>query len=1637
MLAGSWALLRGRMIVDNARGDFIDNEWLQPSAGRTLRSINPADGSVVAEVLTSPAHAAPAVEAAARAYPAWAALKTEERLAALKRFARELEPRTESLARTITMEMGKPISEARIEARSLLSRINMVADHQIPQVEPWTPPGVDGECRYHPLGVIVVIGPFNFPLHLIHAHVMPALATGNTVVIKPSERAPLAAQRYVEAWAAAGLPPVLQLVQGGGDVGQALLEQPGISGVAFTGSWRTGHAIEKALIERPDVLVALEMGGQNMSIVLADADLDQAIEGSLLGGFLTTGQRCTCTSRVLVERSVADRFIERLVDAASQLTFGDPFDDVFMGPLASVGDRDHVDKLCQAAVDAGAEVLLEATGSDVGAFRSPSIHQITPDHSSAYTTDEVFGPDLAVTIVEDLDHAITVMNSSEYGLSASIFTARRAALEEVYRRTRVGCLNWNRSTNRASGAMPFGGFGKSGNFRPAGAAAVRYTTYPVQLQWNETGRLEDNPHVERAMADADPIGQLETLHRLEEACDPYGIYAEVTDGQLTMTLPQFGGDAVVQRVVAELKQRDVAVELTDRAVRVALPRPTEAGALSDALSDALYASRSVHPARFLARRPAGCVVPAGDALSLPRSEALQRRLVDGAFMPADKKPPVIDLHRSSGPYLASIDDEPLVIFDAASQIATHAAGLNPPQVVEAHWTGRFGATPIDVGDASDIQVHASRLAATLRGHADGHPYVRFCNSGGEANELAFATAATQRPGRRAIIAFEGAFHGRTMTALHGTWNPVKRAPFEIPGFEARWVALPSWDNPAIRPEEPADWLTSWGPEGTRPDPSAADDAELRADIVALLAVAEALADDQVVAVIAEPMQSEGGERYATPRFFRGLRALTAGHGVPLIMDEVQTGFHLGGPFYWYQALDLPTPPDIISCAKKCQAGAVVSRWPVPESADLHAPSLIRGQINAELLAEADLAKMTQVIGEKLCKLTGDYPDIVIHPRTLGWAFGFDLPSPKAAAFVVGQRLWRGYMLYSAGAKALRFRLNPEMGPRAIDALFERLRATFDELKAAMQAGGELPAAAKWRAGQTAGLSDLAPSWPGDPAAASSAFSVIRVDRDTWPRLRRPYEALQKATYEPARQDDFEHFTALMDDPDAVCFAIVNGQELPPKSKLVAAAVAFPLEHVNDLDGPKQDPTLGRGVTLYSADLTVAESHRGQGLGRLLKEAQIRTAIEMERADGSARYEFLTGRNRVGSTEAMAGLNARYGAYIVRRFDQQYGDPEAQTDYYRIALTSPRLPSLAQVRSSAMPAALDLASGLTRRLGDISAPRPGTDQLRAAYGRGHLNGGVINKLSLCNFVTPPLVRSFEFLRALAPSGLGHVVTASGRGEMIDKTFRTLKYHRKAGQMLVAVGPVMAGRSTGTSRSLSVAADDPDNWFGWPSVADPTLDEERCLAELKTLLSTRGEKTGDGAVLGLVIEPVYAATGRVVSDSTWQALRTLCDEHGAALIVLENTTAGFRSGRGMWRADTLPVAADIAMWFPGGQLALSFVSDAYYVAKPLTLISTWDGDEVSFARLSLELRVARQLPIAQRAASLEAALSPLGKSCGEGLFRVLAHSDPSSLIRRLAARGVVASEVEGGVAFAPPLNITAAELERLSDICRSLA
>jgi succinylglutamic semialdehyde dehydrogenase len=431
-----------------------------------------------------------AVAAAREGARTLARMSAAERAALVRRIGSVLKAHEEDLARAIALDVGKPLWEARTEAQACAAKAAITADDGMRLVAPFPAPGQAGaECRFRPLGVLAVLGPFNFPIHLPNGHVLPALACGNSVVFKPSEVAPQAAEIYARCLVEAGVPAgAFNLVQGPGPVGAKLAAHPGVDGVLFTGSWPVGLAIEKATHGQTKLL-ALEMGGKNAAIVLRDADPDKAVYDVLFSAFVSAGQRCTAASRLIVEGPPerADRLAERIAALAKGITVGHPLDaGVFMGPLAS---ETALARFETGISLSGAETILAsrrlAPRGLKGCYVSPSVHRVRKPQGGAYEREELFGPDLAVFDAQDVDTAIALANATEYGLAASVHTKSREAFERCLSRIECGVVNWNAPTVGASGRLPFGGLKRSGNHRPAALFSTFYCSAPVAVMSGE------------------------------------------------------------------------------------------------------------------------------------------------------------------------------------------------------------------------------------------------------------------------------------------------------------------------------------------------------------------------------------------------------------------------------------------------------------------------------------------------------------------------------------------------------------------------------------------------------------------------------------------------------------------------------------------------------------------------------------------------------------------------------------------------------------------------------------------------------------------------------------------------------------------------------------------------------------------------------------------------------------------------------------------------------------------------------------------------------------------------------------------------------------------------------------------------
>ncbi len=445
----------------------------------------------------SRAAAESAVARARSAAPAWGRTKLEDRLALLKALRARFVARKDAFAHLLAAEVGKPLWEGAQEAQLLPAKIDSTLEEGLRLVAPHRPPGVDGEWRYRPHGVLAVIGPFNFPVHLPNGHIVPALALGNTVIFKPSELTPALGALYGQCVAEAGFPEgVFQIVQGERSVGEYLSQDAEVDGILFTGSVAVGNAIARANADKPGKLLALELGGKNAALVFDDADLERAAYQVAFGGYVTAGQRCSSTSRVLVQRATVDAFQRRLAALCERAVVGHPEDPkTFLGPLVSAAAKARYLAALQKATGQAVVAPSEASvAGKRGHYVRPSVHRVEKVlPGDAYQTQELFGPDIAVYAFDSAEEATELANATDFGLCASVFTQDRARFERLAAELRAGVINWNSPTVGASGKLPFGGVGNSGNHRPAGIFSSLYCSWPAALSFGLSGPTAEAP----------------------------------------------------------------------------------------------------------------------------------------------------------------------------------------------------------------------------------------------------------------------------------------------------------------------------------------------------------------------------------------------------------------------------------------------------------------------------------------------------------------------------------------------------------------------------------------------------------------------------------------------------------------------------------------------------------------------------------------------------------------------------------------------------------------------------------------------------------------------------------------------------------------------------------------------------------------------------------------------------------------------------------------------------------------------------------------------------------------------------------------------------------------------------------------
>ena len=470
--------------------NYIAGDWRDGNAAPFV-STDPANGDTIwTGAYANRADVDAAFNAARAAFPDWAKTPYQARRDIIERFGALVAERKDDLAELISRETGKLLWDTQGEAAAMAGKIGIsltAYDDRTGEKRSDTAFG-HAQLRHKPLGVMLVLGPYNFPGHLPNGHIVPALAAGNTIVFKPSELTPAVGEFMVRLWEEAGLPEgVVNLVQGARETGEAALDHDELDGVLFTGSHTTGQIIHRKFAGQTGIQLALEMGGNNPMVVWDAKDADASARMAVHSAFITTGQRCSCARRLILPTGrMGNAVIDALETYVRRLPIAawNDDEDAFMGPLVSGRAAAGVLAAQDQLIEAGAKSIVKSERLSRGdAFVSAGLMDATgldlPD-------DEVFGPLLKVYRADNFDAAMMLANDTEFGLSAGLVSDDPSLWERFWTESRAGIVNWNRPTPGAASTMPFGGPGQSGNLRPSAYYAADYCAYPVATQAADT-----------------------------------------------------------------------------------------------------------------------------------------------------------------------------------------------------------------------------------------------------------------------------------------------------------------------------------------------------------------------------------------------------------------------------------------------------------------------------------------------------------------------------------------------------------------------------------------------------------------------------------------------------------------------------------------------------------------------------------------------------------------------------------------------------------------------------------------------------------------------------------------------------------------------------------------------------------------------------------------------------------------------------------------------------------------------------------------------------------------------------------------------------------------------------------------------
>ena len=746
------------------------------------------------------------------------------------------------------------------------------------------------------------------------------------------------------------------------------------------------------------------------------------------------------------------------------------------------------------------------------------------------------------------------------------------------------------------------------------------------------------------------------------------------------------------------------------------------------------------------------------------------------MIPAEKKNYMTKLRDSRGPYMGIVahDGSTHYLLDAASQIATLGHGFNPSVF--------FGASEFLeswMNDATTREFKDMRLAFQRffnRKLNWKKTNLTFVHSGAEANEVALGYCYRSRVHKSAnkVLAFEGSFHGRMLVTLAATWNKSKREPFEWQNYLAEYVKYPELFDSNINVTIPDQWREIWNNSSlvNFQTPSEwMNDPTIKKEVESLLSIRSQLLSKKIFAILIEPMQCEGGDCYSSDRFHTALLLMAHTFRVPVIHDEVQTGFHLGREFFWHRQLNLKglhgeqINPDYVVCAKKAQIGIVLSHRETKnifKGEEFSVASALRGYAHALSLdqSQSRINELENLVRPRIDTLLIKYDKFLTRPRTNGLAFAFDLKDASLLNKFVDLRFKHGLLYYPAGNQTLRFRLNTAFGAKDLDFLFDRLDAICSELflNVTLPIPTHVDTDAH-EANDSYVWHDLLINTKLQKVlghkinnkkvfeqveqliAAKSNTMLIEISADNFLNYRQDIINLEKKVYEPARQTDIEKFEHTVLNRNSLCLGILNKTD----KKLVGIAFAGPLKLYPLERGVRMDPNFEHEDSLYMLDVTIDSSLQGSGLGRALKYALSAMAL-------TKGIKRIQGRNRDRLAGAMLNINLSLGAIEQHYIKEDYPDFESHRDvFYYTTKADWKKPAIHLAHATTIPLSVN---SLSKDYFDHQMPF------------------LVNKVCLSNFVSEIFFKGVKDVINTLPTGLRHGYTCSGQSECTDKVAKTI-------------------------------------------------------------------------------------------------------------------------------------------------------------------------------------------------------------------------------------------------------------------------